>query len=73
MNFEIGNLYKTRGGWTARIVAKMKSRTPLVVVHSTNLNNLGGQECETHNSDGTFFTELDHSKYDLVELIREME
>lgn len=67
---EVGQLWKTRGGWPARIIARIKSTRPLVVVHFPD--HLSEECVESHDSDGSFFNNFaDQTSWDLVSLLEE--
>lgn len=71
--FEVGQVWKTRGGWEARIVAIINDiRRPVVAVHSHNLCPEDGyvESCEPHAVSGAYLGG-EESGWDLIQLKRE--
>lgn len=67
--FEVGQVWRTRGGWCARIVAIMDALTPVVAVHKTELDDQA-EVAEVHDINGGFLKGT-QSGWDLVSLEKE--
>ena len=72
MSLEVGDLWKTRGGWTARIIAKIKNDHPLVVKH-IHPAGLSDEHVECHQMDGSFHIGRhdEQCAWDLVQKLEE--
>lgn len=73
MTFEVGQLWKTRGGWHARIVAKVNYPDPILVIHDVRSLEIGYAEYpQSHETDGSLYkTFKGPSNWDLLEKIEE--
>lgn len=69
INLEVGRTYRTRGGWTARVIYKLRGEEqhPFAVIHKDAVTD-GHDTCETHGADGRMMVKED-SRWDLVSLI----
>lgn len=66
--YEVGQVWKTRSGWTARIVAIINSSTPILCVHTPGIDFMETEEALLHWPNGQMI-EDELTGWDLVEKI----